>query len=133
MAVVQSSKAAETDVSSSIYFLARDEKYNTIKPYHARYDPGGKFPYTNIDSVKCDVLLQDMRPRLDNLQWERCGFKVVLYEPQLRHEDYKDATTVQDKHIPEILKVLKSNLKASSVHKIDYMACLARPLHLVCF
>jgi hypothetical protein len=28
---------------------------------------------------------------------------------------------------------LKSNLKASSVHKIDYMACLARPLHLVCF
>lgn len=133
MAVVQSSKDTETDVSSSIYFLARDEKYNTIKPYHARYDPRGKFPHTNIESVKCDVLLRDIRPRLHDLPWESCGFKIVQHEPQLRHEDYKDATTVQDVHIPEILKVLKSDLKASSVHKIDYMACLARLLYFLCF
>jgi hypothetical protein len=131
MAIVKSTEEAEGDILSSIYFLARDQKYNTIKPYHARYDPRGKFPPTNIDSVKYSIVLQDMRPRLHNLQWEKCGFKVVQYEVPLSYEDYKHGVVVQDIHIPKILKVLKSNLKASRVHKLDYMACLAWILQYV--
>ena len=120
MAITQILNSSGADIVSNIHFISRDKKWETIKPYTARYDPKGSFPYTNIESVKCDVTIKDMRPLLPNLKPERCGFQVVPIETTMTYETYNDDKTIQDIHLPEIREALKETLGASAVRVLDY-------------
>lgn len=119
MATTQVLDPSSADIVSSVYFLSKDKKWDTIKPYTARYDPKGAFPHTNIDSVKCDIKIKDMRPILNKLEWGKCGFQVVPIQTSMAYENYNEKT-IQEIHIPEIEKALKRSLGAATVIVMDF-------------
>lgn len=124
MASTEETVKGESQVIASLYFLARDPKYKLIKPYTVRYDPEGKFPYTNIDNVKHDVKLCDLRPILDeapgDITWKKHGFQIVTIPEQMTYEDLNNDETLRGSHIPHILTVIQSRFQAKKIHVLDY-------------
>jgi hypothetical protein len=120
MAITQILSSSREDIVSNIHFISRDEKWDTIKPYTARYDPKGSFPYTNIESIKCDVKVKDMRPLLRELKWEKCGFQVMPIQTTMTYADYNTEDIIQETHLPEIQEALKQTLGAAKVYVMDY-------------
>ena len=55
MAITESTSVDQSKVVTHLHFLAKDPKYDTVKPYTARFDTDGKFPFTNIENVRQNV------------------------------------------------------------------------------
>jgi hypothetical protein len=98
--------------------------YDSVKPYTCRFDTEGKFPYTNIENIKQEVSITNLRPTLeqspDSFTWNRNGFKVITIPNMMTYEDFNDDDTVRAKHIPRILLALQQELGASNIHVLDY-------------
>jgi len=120
MAVTKIHSAPREDIVSNIHFLSRDAKWNTIKPYTARYDPKGNFPHTNIESIKYDVKISDMRPLLGKFKWDECGFQVTSIRTSMTYADYNVEDIVRETHLPKIQEAVKQTLGASKVYVMDY-------------
>ncbi|KAK9776216.1 putative Methyltransferase [Seiridium cardinale] len=117
-----SSQARET--VASLYFLARAPIYDTCKPYTVRFDPKGKFPYTNIENVKHDVKLLNLRPILENspedISWEHHGFQIIKIPQRMSYDDFNNDEVVRGSHIPHILTVLQTEFRTAQIHVLDY-------------
>ncbi|KAM0812183.1 putative Methyltransferase [Seiridium cardinale] len=117
-----SSQARET--VASLYFLARAPIYDTCKPYTVRFDPKGKFPYTNIENVKHDVKLLNLRPILENspedISWEHHGFQVIKIPERMSYDDFNNDEVVRGSHISHILTVLQTEFRTAQIHVLDY-------------
>lgn len=109
---------------TNLYFLARDPKYATVKPYTVRFDPKGKFPYTNIDNVKHSVELSNLRPALNDsiskFSIEENGFQILTIPERMTDADFENDETFRAVHVPHILTTLQAELKAKHVHVLDY-------------
>lgn len=120
---------------TNLYFLARDPKYATVKPYTVRFDPKGKYPYTNIDNVKHSVTLSNLRPTLNRLSGaftvEKNGFQILTISERMTYADFENDETFRAVHVPHILTTLQTELKAKHVHVLDYRVSAFRCLHLL--
>lgn len=110
---------------TNLYFLARDPKYATVKPYTVRFDPKGKFPYTNIDNIKHRVELSNLRNCPTNklssaFTIQENGFQVITIPERMAYADFEDDETFRAVHVPHILTTLQAELKAKHVHVLDY-------------
>lgn len=109
---------------TNLYFLARDPKYATVKPYAVRFDPKGKFPYTNIDNVKHSVELSNLRSTLNNSSGDfsikENGFQILTIPERMTYADFENDETLRAVHVPHILLTLQTELKAKHVHVLDY-------------
>lgn len=104
---------------ANLHFLARNPKYDTVKPYTVRFNTEGKFPYTNIENVKHDVELANLRPILGDISWNQHGFQVIKIPERMTYEDLNNDETVRTQHIPHILTTLQSELNARHIHVLD--------------
>lgn len=124
MSTVLKGPFQRTETVVSLYFLARDPKYDTYKPYTVRFDPEGKFPYTNIENVKYDVALLNLRPILElssnGIAWERQGFQVIKIPARMTYEDFNNDEVIRGLHIPQILTVLQNEFRTAQIHVLDY-------------
>lgn len=124
MATTRESSSEHHETVASLYFLAQDPKYDTYKPYTVRFDTEGKFPYTNIDNVKHDIELRDLRPILERapkeISWKHHGFQVIKIPERLSYEDFNNDEVVRGLHIPHILTVLQNEFSTAQIHVLDY-------------
>lgn len=102
-----------SDISASIYFLARIPLYDTVKPFDLSYDPGNGFPSSNFQGELHPVAIRDMR--LYNLLYEKCGFTFCSLNSVMKYEDYDDENIIKRVHFPEVQACVKEMLRASSV------------------
>lgn len=123
----------QSDLLVNLYFLARDPKYATVKPYTVRFDPKGKFPYTNIDNVKHSVMLSNLRPAVDDsssdFSIEKNGFQVLTIPERMTYADFENDETFRAIHVPHILTILRTELQAEHVHVLDYRVGCLKPCH----
>lgn len=109
------------DISTSMYFLPRDSKFDIEKPYTCRYDPEGLFESSNIKPERADVEIQDMRPILDRISYAEQGFQVATLENgSMSYEDFDDNHKISDIHIPEVQQVLLDTLGASRIYMVEF-------------
>lgn len=111
-------------LETGLYFLAQDSKYDTEKPYTVRFDPKGKFPYTNIDNVKHDVELTNLRPILndspDKFTLEHNGFEIMTIPERMTYDDFNDDEVIRAVHLPYLLTALQTKFKTGKIHVLDY-------------
>ncbi|QDS73012.1 hypothetical protein FKW77_009098 [Venturia effusa] len=124
MPCVEECSSNTTNLVANLYFLARDPKYATVKPYTVRFDPKGKFPYTNIDNVKHSVELSNLRPNLNKLSSEftieKNCFQILTIPERMTYADFENDDIFRSVHIPHILTTLQAELKAKHIHVLDY-------------
>lgn len=109
------------DVQTTMYFLARKEKYKTEKPYASRYDPEGAFPASNIEPTAYNVKIQNMRPLVQKLCYEQTGFQFAEIHSQMKYEDYADRDKIRKIHVPEVETLLKNVMEVPQVYLLDFV------------
>lgn len=120
MSGVEEAPRDQPKLITNLYFIARDPKYATVKPYTVRFDPKGKFPYTNIDNVKHSVELCNLRSSLNKFRIKENGFQIMTIPERMTYADFENDETFRAVHVPHILTALQAELKAKHVHVLDY-------------
>ncbi|MCJ1470975.1 hypothetical protein MMC07_009623 [Pseudocyphellaria aurata] len=103
-----------------MYFLSRDEIYQTIKPYRMCFPPQGDFPQSNITREKHSVDIKTMRDKESRLNFDDCGFGIMHFDSKMRYEDFEDRARINSVYAEEVGQALKSRLKATHVRVLDF-------------
>lgn len=109
------------DVQTKMFFLGRDELYETVKPYTIRYDIKVCIPQDNIRRVECPVKVRDLRHIKDPPPFSTSGFQVLPIESQMSYEDYDDEERIRTIHLPEVLAAVKDAFNADDVHALEHV------------
>lgn len=109
------------DITTQLFFLDRDELYETVKPYVIRYDVKTCIPPENIKRLLHPVTIKDLRQFKEKLEFIHCGFEVLSIASSMSYEDYEDEDKIQSIHVPEILDRVKENFSADDVHALEHV------------
>ncbi|KAI9685647.1 MAG: hypothetical protein M1820_010756 [Bogoriella megaspora] len=115
------------DVTTQMFFLDRDELYDTVKPYVIRYDVKTAVPPENIKRLSCSVTVRDLRQYKEELQFADCGFKVLSLPSSMTYEDYEDEEKIRRHHVPEILNQVKESFSADDAHVLEHVVRRRHP------
>ncbi|PVH93911.1 hypothetical protein DM02DRAFT_603318 [Periconia macrospinosa] len=106
--------------TSDLYFFARCPEHDTIKPYALRYQPDDDLPRTNFVAEKREIEVRDVRDWQDDLDFDRCGFKIMPFQTSMHHDEYTDAKKIKEVYLPELRDRVQSALGAAHVYVLDY-------------
>lgn len=110
----------EFQVSTSMYFLTRNDLFTTEKPYAFRFaltdhDMSANIPQTNMKMErKDDIIIKDIRGHEKQFTLEKNGFEVLSHTSEIAYEDYYRPDKVKI-YLHELEGLLKDRLKASHV------------------
>ncbi|KAK0511024.1 hypothetical protein JMJ35_006576 [Cladonia borealis] len=115
------------DVATHMFFLERDELYDTVKPYVIRYDVKTSVPSENIKRLLCPVTVRDLRVLAEEAPFAQSGFQVLSLASQMSYEDYGDEEKIRTIHVPEVLDIVKANFSADDVHALEHVVRRRHP------
>ena len=110
-------------------FLARDNIYDTIKPYSLRFEPPDASPRHNLHIEKHRVNINDARLIYPTI--ERNGFTLTSVPTTMSYKDFNDHSKIQDVYAPELQNHLKNMLQARHVRVIDYVVSSVLAMNLL--
>jgi hypothetical protein len=108
-------------VTTSMYFLARDEVYNDEKPYRLRFVPPPGFPETNINTEKHEISIGDIRTQERKFSLEREGFALLPLKSSMNYDDFFDVAKIEQVYLKEVAELLISSMKASRVQIFEHL------------
>ena len=108
-------------LEADLYFLARNPRYNHEKPYSMRYPPHISIDQSNILHERHTISIHNMRPHLEDLDFNECGFGLMSLESQMSYEDFKDQSKIHTVYLEELKQALKKDLGASHVYISDHV------------
>lgn len=114
------------DLQVEMFFLSREEMYQTIKPYSMRYPPQGDFPQSNIKREKHSLDIRTMRDEESCLNFDDCGFGIMNLDSKMRYEDFEDRARINSLYAKEICQALKSHLKATHVRVLNFAVYISK-------
>lgn len=107
---------------ASICFLARDELYETTRPYAIQYEPHGDVPQTNVkQEMVNNIPIRNLRPFKDTLKLEKDGIVVRDLNTQMTYEKFADPVAVQDTYLPKVRELLRDVLETQNVAILEYL------------
>lgn len=115
-------KVLENDtrtIESYMYFLARNDLYETEKPYGVRYKPDEDIPQTNIIMDKQNIHAESMRNGAE-YRLNECGFQVIDFPSKMSYDDFWNHERIQATYLGEVKAALKRELGAKFIHILDY-------------
>lgn len=85
-------------VQATVYFLARDPIYDTVKPYTLRYQlaKSTPLPHTNCKPEAHEIQVEDLRTREKDMKFDSHGFQVLDLPGQLTYDEYRDQARVRE-------------------------------------
>lgn len=114
-------ESSEDNIATHIYFLDRDELYDTVKPYVIRYEMKTDIPPDNIKRLLRPVTVRDLRTFPEKLLFADCGFQVLTLASSMSYGDYEDEEKIKTVHVPEILDRVKEKFSADDVHALEHV------------
>ena len=118
---------AKGDVLTRMFFLGRDELYETVKPYSIRYDVKVCIPQDNIRRVEHPVTVKDLRNSAEENDFGISGFMIRPIKSSMTYEDYNDEEKIRRIHIPEILAEVQNAFSADDIHALEYVVRRRHP------
>ncbi|KAL1302193.1 hypothetical protein AAFC00_002623 [Neodothiora populina] len=107
-------------ISSQVYFLKKDPKYDTVKPYSLRFTPPAGFPRANVELEAHDITIEDVRPVVKELSLKKNGFSIMPLESSMQYEDFNDKDKVIDVYLRELSNTLRQYLGATRVQIFEH-------------
>ena len=116
-------------VNTSMYFLKPQDLYSTEKPYSLRFVPPEGFARSNIALEKHeDLEIRDIRPHVNELLFQKHGFKIMPLETSLSYDDFDNEDKLVEVYLREVADKLRDELGAKHVHIFEHTVC--QQLHL---
>lgn len=111
-----------SQLTTDLFFLEKDEKHKSEKPYKLQYDAGDALPRTNtVNKEYGPIHLEDIRYAQKALSFEKNGFAVVDMPSQMAAEDFYDASTVRGKYYAELKALLLIEFGATRVEILEHL------------
>jgi hypothetical protein len=82
-----------------IYFLNRNDLWNTVKPYNFHYFPKENFPLYNHQRTTHNTDVRSMRPVAETLSLDKQGFEVYQLDTDLTYSQIKDEEGIQNVYL----------------------------------
>jgi hypothetical protein len=93
-------------IDTELFYLTKDAKHETDKPYELRYDPGGIVPITNITNKSKRVLIHNSRPLQTSQSFQERGFTSARIDCSLTADEFDDETKVEEVYYPAVEKLI---------------------------
>jgi hypothetical protein len=106
-------------LQSKLGFLARDDMYNTVKPYSLRFEPSDGSRRHNLQTEEKPVTIHDAR--LLNPSLGENGFMLTSIPTEMGYADFRDHGKIERVYAPELQAHLKKLFGARHVRVIDYV------------
>ncbi|KAK0645772.1 hypothetical protein B0T16DRAFT_411903 [Cercophora newfieldiana] len=103
-----------------LYFLDRDELWDTVKPYSFHYIPKEDIPLHNLLRSTHTTRIRSMRQLIPQLSLDSQGFEVHTIETKMSYSDFHDEKTVESVYVRELEDHLKVTLAAKEVRALDF-------------
>ncbi|KAF7502205.1 hypothetical protein GJ744_006746 [Endocarpon pusillum] len=102
-------------VKAALHFIRKDVLHQREKPYAFRYAAEKGIQQSNFEMDKHEsIVIEDLRGRLDSLDFEDNGFTVLKLPREVPYEDYYHPTNVSA-YFQQIEELLQHHLGASYV------------------
>ena len=125
-----SSAAREGSIEADMYFLQRDELWETVKPYGMRYYAEG-IAQSNVRREKHRIILKDIRQLTIMPSINIQGFSVMALESRMAYEDFNDYSKIKSVYHQDIVVALKNTLGAKHVFVMDNAVCTCHFQHSI--
>lgn len=112
----------ESSVEADMYFLQRDELWETEKPYGMRYYAEG-IAQSNVRREKHRIVLKDIRQLTIAPSVDVQGFSVMALDSRMAYEDFNDYSKIKLIYHQDIIAALKKTLGAKHVFVMDNAVC----------
>src|SRR5690349_9469598 len=106
-----------------LYFLDRDELWNTTKPYTFHYIPKETFPLHNLKRSPQITRVKNLRPCVSTLSLDAQGFEVHRLDSRMKISDFEDEAVIEAVYIRELEQYFKKALGANEVRGLDFQVC----------
>lgn len=109
------------NVDASMYVLQRDSLFDTVKPYHLKFEPPEGFPRENTVMIKRDgIPVQDIRGIEHEFSVSRNGFGLMNLDLPFDVQRIDDEEWIKSAFVPDLARSAKEFLGASRVQVFDY-------------
>jgi hypothetical protein len=112
------------DVHSSIWFLAKDELYATVKPYTLAFTPDSAIPRENITREEKSKNISDIRAHLDEIIFDRNGFMVLEMPEHPEAVDWDSKMSVEKEFYPAVTASIEDAFPGASCIILHHQVCV---------
>ena len=117
-----------TNISGTLGFLKRDEKYKSEKPYVLRYHPGEDIPNENIlKEFVPNIPLYDIRNMVKPPRFDENGLQLRLIHTNMTYQDFNYDDKIKSVFLPEIRANLSDFFGTSNIQIFEYKVTILRP------
>ncbi|OAA70228.1 hypothetical protein ISF_02202 [Cordyceps fumosorosea ARSEF 2679] len=114
-------RVLQTDaLEAPLYFLERNEIWDSTKPYTFQYYTKEKFPRTNVLQSPSLTRINDMRSHCTPATLEAEGFTFSRFSSKMQHSDFQDEEKVASVYCRELESHFLDLLGAKHVRALDY-------------
>jgi hypothetical protein len=116
-------------MTAKVEYLKRLPLYEREKPFRVYYEIPKSSPdqrRTNLEFEEKEVPIQDLRKcgSLDSYSLDKHGFAIRNFEPSLPAQSYTDRSTVEEQFLPEVEKVIRSEIPdITAIYFFDWRVC----------
>jgi hypothetical protein len=112
---------AKQDVETKTFYMDRDPKVETEKPYELRFPPPEGFPARNTTwSEYSGIKVADIRGEESDFKVGENGFQLCHLDTSMTAEDFDDEEKIKTKFLKDVAHCVKSCTGAERVLVFDY-------------
>lgn len=108
-------------------FISPIELYDTVKPYTISTDVEkwtGPVRRSNFKKNVCNVMIQNLRGREGEFNFEENGFAVIDLKSSMSYEDFADPAKLADIYVQEVGACLLDYFGATALHAFSVIVLL---------
>lgn len=106
-----------------LYYLDRDELWETVKPYNFHYFPKSEVPLHNLLRSPHTTRVRNLRPLAPLLALDLQGFELHHLRTRMKYQDFKDESLIENVYVPELENYFGKLLGAKRVRALDFQVC----------
>jgi hypothetical protein len=103
-----------------LYYLDKNELYETTKPYNILYYLKEDFPRHNLHNLRCITLVKNMRAHVPPVSLDTVGFELYRLNTKMESSDFYDDAKVEHIYCRELENYVLKALGAKNVRALDF-------------
>jgi hypothetical protein len=116
--------AQDEDLVADVYFLVKDVKHQTEKPYTLYYDPDDGIPRTNVTNERQSITISNFRSIKADAPFQEYGFTALQLSSKLSVEEFYQHERVVEVYYPECKNILEKMFPdASRIYILEHLVC----------
>lgn len=94
-------------IETAVYYLIKDPKHKTEKPYELRYNARGAIPQTNTKNESKPIVVRNFRPLQNARSFEEFGFCTGTIDCALGATDFSSEENIRDVYYSAVDRLLR--------------------------